>query len=103
MGMKVDEPIYYRKGDLRRMLLVLGAIDAIRDATLVKVATRTGLDKKTVSNLIHQAAEQAHVCIEKAGPVYAITDWGPIIKRTGAKKALTGALNAPNMVALKPD
>jgi hypothetical protein len=79
------------------MLLVLGAIDATPDATLVKIVARTGLDKKTVSNLIQHAAEQAHVCIVKSGPVYAITDWGPVIKKAGAKMALTGALNAPIM------
>lgn len=93
----MTEQTAYPKGDLRRMLLVLGAIDATQEATLVKIVARTGLDKKTVSNLIQHAAEQAHVCIEKSGPVYAITDWGPVIKKAGAKMALTGALNAPNM------
>ncbi len=80
------------------MLLVLGAIDATPNATLVGIVARTGLDKKTASNLIKVAAEQAHVQIEKSGPYYAITDWGPVIKKGGAKMALTGALNAPNMV-----
>lgn len=94
----MNDQVNYPKGDLRRMLQVLGAIDAIPGATLVRVATRTGLDKKTVSSLIRQAAEQAHVRIEKDGPVYVIADWGPVIKRAGAKKALTGALNAPMMV-----
>lgn len=96
------KPIHYAKGDLRRMLQVLGAIDAIPDATLVKVASKTDLDKKTVINLIHQAAEQAHVSIEKKGSVYAIIDWGPIIKKAGAKKALTGGLIASSKVVLIP-
>lgn len=77
------------------MLSVLAAIDAIPDATLVKVVARTGLDKKTVTNLIAQAGEQAGVKITKAGPVYTLDDWGPIFKRSGAKMVLTGALNAP--------
>ncbi|WP_218187373.1 MULTISPECIES: hypothetical protein [unclassified Pseudomonas] len=92
------ESTSYAKGDLRRMLLVLGAIDAMSNATLVGIAAKTGLDKKTASNLIRVAAEQAHVQIQKCGSSYAITDWGPVIKRNGAKMALTGALNAPNMV-----
>lgn len=95
----MTEPTSYPKGDLRRMLLVLGAIDATPEATLVKIVARTGLDKKTVTNLIQHATEQAHVSIEKSGPVYAITDWGPVIKKTGAKMALTGALNAPTMTS----
>ena len=91
----MTEPVTYPKGDLRRMLAVLGAIEGMQDATLVKIVARTGIDKKTVTNLIAQAGEQAHVVIDKNGPVYAITDWGPVFKKAGAKMALTGALNAP--------
>ena len=41
----------YPKGDLRRMLAVLGAIET-GSSTLVQIAAATGLDKKTVTNLI---------------------------------------------------
>jgi len=85
----------YPKGDLRRMLSVLAAIDAIPDATLVKLVEKTGIDKKTVSNLIIQAGEQAGVQISKTGPIYKLEDWGPIIKRAGAKMVLAGVLLAP--------
>ena len=91
------EPVKYPKGDLRRMLAVLGAIEEVRDATLVKIAARTGIDKKTVTTLIAQAGEQAHVLIDKNGPVYVIADWGPVFKKGGAKMALTGAFNAPSI------
>lgn len=84
----------YPKGDLRRMLSVLGAIDA-GHSTLVQIAAATGLDKKTVTTLIVQAGEQALVSVTKDGAVYAIESWGPVLKKNGAKKALTGALNAP--------
>lgn len=94
----MTDVVSYPKGDLRRMLSVLAAIDSMPDATLVKVVARTGLDKKTVTNLIAQASEQAGVKITKAGPVYTLEDWGPLFKRTGAKMALTGALNAPIII-----
>lgn len=77
------------------MLAVLAAIDALAPATLVKLAERTGIDKKTVTNLIEQAREQAGVIVVKSGAQYSIEEWGPIIKKTGAKMCLTGALNAP--------
>ncbi|NKF92566.1 hypothetical protein GO286_04852 [Ralstonia solanacearum] len=89
----------YPKGDLRRMLSVLAAIDAITDATLVKVVARTGIDKKTVTMLVQQAVTQAGVRIEKEGSIYRLIDWGPVLKKAGAKMALTGALNAPNIEA----
>lgn len=90
--------VIYPKGDLRRMLAVLAAIDAIPHATLVKIVAMTGIDKKTITSLVVQARAQAGVVINKDGPIYSIEDWGPVIKRGGAKMALTGALNAPNIL-----
>lgn len=86
----------YPKGDLRRMLAVLGAIEA-GHSTLVQIVAATSLDKKTVTSLIAQAGEQARVAISKTGAAYCIEAWGPVIKKEGAKKALTGALNAPTI------
>ena len=86
--------VSYPKRDLRRVLQVLGAIDELKDATMVTIAERTGLDKKTVTRLIATAMSEAHVKIEKNGSTYTITDWGPIFKKTGGKRALSGALLA---------
>lgn len=93
----MDQTPQYPKGDLRRMLSVLAAIDALESATLVKLAERTGIDKKTVTSLIEQARTQAGVVVAKNGPVYTIQEWGPVIKKTGARMCLTGALNTPTM------
>jgi len=87
----------YPKGDLRRMLAVLAAIDTPNGSSLVKIAADTGLDKKTVTGMIAQARVQADVSIEKDGAIYRIAGWGRIIKKSGAKLALTGAFNAPNI------
>lgn len=82
--------VSYPKGDLRRMLSVLAAIDSLPEPTLLKIAKRTGLDKKSVTHLITQASEQAGVKISKAGPVYKLDDWGFIIQSAGAKMVLAG-------------
>lgn len=87
----------YPKGDLRRMLVVLAAIDELDVATLVRIADLTGLDKKTVIHLIDQARTQAGVVVGKNKAVYSITEWGPVIKREGARNYLLGALNAPRI------
>lgn len=84
----------YPKGDLRRMLMVLGAIQEAGGATLVQIVARTGLDKKTVSDLILKAQEQAGVSVVKTGSKYSIENFGPVLKIIGCKLALTGALNA---------
>lgn len=92
LGAAADECVVsYPKGDLRRMLSVLGAIDSLPDPTLLKIAKRTGLDKKSVTYMITQAIEQAGVKISKTGPVYKLDDWGSIIQRTGAKMVLEGS------------
>ena len=87
----------YPKGDLRRMLVVLAAMDLPQGASLVQIAERSGLDKKSVTRLIDQAREQAGVVVLKKGAVYHVENWGPVVKKAGAKLALTGALNAPTI------
>jgi hypothetical protein len=47
----------------------------------------TRIDKKTVTNLIEQAREQAGVVIAKPSPAYTIQEWGPVIKKPGQKCA----------------
>jgi len=78
------------------MLSVLGAIDAGHN-TLVQIVAATGIDKRTITSLVAQAREQAKVSIAKDGPMYRIEDWGPVLKKEGAGKALTGVLNTPKM------
>ena len=90
MTKPISDAPQYPKGDLRRMLAVLGAIEA-GYCTLVQIVVATGLDKKTITSLIAQAGEQAGVNISKTGSTYSIDTWGPVLK----KEALTGALNAP--------
>ena len=94
MTKPISDAPQYPKGDLRRMLAVLGAIEA-GYCTLVQIVVATGLDKKTITSLIVQASEQASVNISKIGAKYSIDAWGPVLKKEGAKKALSGALNAP--------
>lgn len=82
----------YPKGDLRRMLMVLGALSET-DMTLVQLALRTGLDKKTVSDVMHKARDQAGVKIDKNESTYHLADLGPVFKKTGTTLALRGQLN----------
>lgn len=81
----------YPKRDIRRLLAVLAAVaELCAHATILRIALRTGLDRKTVTGLIGQASEQLGVVIAKQGPVYRIEHWGPVIKPSGARLALHG-------------
>ena len=91
-----DQQRPFPKGDFRRLAAVLHAIDQLQPATLVRIAAATGLDKRTVTGLVAQA-DQAGVTIAKEGPVYTIADWGPVIRKSGLRKLLTGVLNPPTI------
>ncbi|WP_269209120.1 helix-turn-helix domain-containing protein [Chromobacterium vaccinii] len=77
------------------MLMVLASLQPAEGASLVSISEKTGLDKKTVSNLLVQLSEQGAVKIRKQGAVYHLEDIGPVFKMEGARMALKGALNAP--------
>lgn len=82
-------PPTYPKRDFRRVLLVLAAIVELRrEATLVRIVARTGLDNRSVTRLIAIAQEQFGVTIKKPGVVYRIVSWGGVIRPSGAMAAL---------------
>jgi DNA-binding transcriptional regulator LsrR (DeoR family) len=78
----------YPKGDLRRMLTVLAAIELLPVATIQLVAEEVGLDRRTVKHLIDQARDEACVSIRKDESVYSIISWGPVLRKEAAIKAL---------------
>lgn len=80
----------YPKGDLRRLLAVLGAIDQLAHPTLSNISVALGFGPTgghTVKRLMEQASEQAGVKISRTGFVYRIDDWGPALARDGALMA----------------
>lgn len=90
-------PAKYTKGDLRRMLAVLGAIHQLKDeATLVQIARLTSYNTKTIQTQIERAVREACVEIAKDGPRYTVVDWGPVIKQRSAMLALAGNLGTPS-------
>lgn len=61
-------------------------------ATIVRIASATGLDKKTIISAIRIASVQAGVHVTKERAVYEISDWGPLLSPKGALLALEGRL-----------
>jgi hypothetical protein len=84
----------YPKRDFRRLAAVLQAIYALKEATLVRIVAKTGLDKRSVTRLV-AAAPQVGVTVKKDGAIYKVIDWGPVIKPDGLEALLTGAFKAP--------
>ena len=82
----------FPKGDLRRMLAVLGAISSEAPVSLSDISRLTGLDRKTAFDLIEKANTQADVKIQKDGSLYSIACWGRVINQEGALLAYHGKL-----------
>lgn len=93
----------WKKGDLRRMLAVLGAISDLKYPTLSNIAIALGWGRNamhTVRNLMAQAEEQAGVAIERDGFLYKVADWGPILKADGALTVWRKVRDGAETVAL---
>jgi hypothetical protein len=112
---KKAPPPRYRKGDFRKVLMVLAAIQELQvtqsqiealeeggatalelqgaGASLARLVERTGLDKKTVFSVIRQACFQAGVQISQTKTRYEIVSWGPLLSESGAALALAGKLD----------
>jgi hypothetical protein len=79
----------YPKGDIRRLFLVLAAIDALEgEATLLRIVEATGINKGQIADMVEKARNQLGVRIDKTGPVYRIRAWGKLINRDGVRGLL---------------
>lgn len=86
--------LQYARGDARRLLMLLAAVDRLPRPTLTTLAAATGHNKGTIARDVERLREQFGVHISKQGPVYRIEDWGRILRPAGVRE-LGSALRAP--------
>lgn len=67
----------FPKGNLNRIWLVLGALDALEQPTLTNITKATGMPKASVNDVLIKLCEGqvAGVTIEKQGTEYVIVEW----------------------------
>ena len=67
----------FPKGNLNRVWLVLGALDALDKPTLVNITKATGMAKSSVNDVLIKLVEgqAAGVSVEKIGTQYKVTEW----------------------------
>ncbi|MEE5177135.1 hypothetical protein V2K54_25830 [Pseudomonas alliivorans] len=82
----------YPKGHAGRLFVTMAAIDALDNPTAASVAALTGLSKGNIDTYVAALNSEMGAQILKEGPVYRIESWGPILKKTGVKKMLTGSV-----------
>lgn len=82
--------VQYPKGDARRLMVLVAAIDIMERPTLNSIARYTSWNKGSVFRDIDKVQRELGVTIEKNGPVYSIQAWGDRVNREGVIKCLTG-------------
>jgi hypothetical protein len=83
--------LQYPYGDVRRLFVLLSAIDLLERPTPSAIADLTSLDPETIDDDIEQLHAQFGVEIYKLGTVYRIESWGDILRKSGVVKRLKTA------------
>lgn len=80
----------YPENDVRRLFVLLSAIDLLERATLSAIADLTGHDKDSIDADMLKLREQFGVVLHKSGEIYRIESWGEVLKKKGVKRFLKG-------------
>ena len=83
--------VQYPEDDIRRLFVLLAALDLLERPTLATIADLTNLNPETIDDDIERLQEQFGVQIHKLGSVYRIESWGDILRKNGVLKRLKSA------------
>ena len=78
----------YPEHDVRRLFVLLSAIDLLERPTISAIADLTSHDRDTIEDDLQKLQEQFGVVLHKAGAVYRIESWGEVLKKEGVQKYL---------------
>jgi len=83
--------VQYPQDDIRRLFVLLSALDLLERPTLATIVDLTNLDPETIDDDIERLREQFGVQIFRLGGVYRIESWGDVLKKNGVVKRLKNA------------
>ncbi|HVL77018.1 MAG TPA: hypothetical protein VM406_13470 [Noviherbaspirillum sp.] len=78
----------YPQDDVRRLFVLLCAVDLLERPTASAIADLTGHDRESIDADIMRLREELHVGIARVGEVYHIESWGDVLKKNGVKRIL---------------
>ena len=91
--MAVEATTQFPRGDVRRLLRLALAMSELEEPTLNALAAKTGHHKQTILDDVFRLRDQLGIQVEKEGAVFVLSDWGPVVKKTGIKKLLEGQMS----------
>ena len=83
--------VRYPPDDIRRLFVLLAALDLLERPTLATICDLTNLVPETIDDDIERLREQFGVQILKLGSVYRIESWGDVLKKNGVVKRMKDA------------
>ncbi|MBV8665663.1 MAG: hypothetical protein JO269_04185 [Burkholderiaceae bacterium] len=83
--------LQYPPGDVRRLFVLLAAIDLLERPTLSAIADLTSLNPDEIDAGVARLHEQFDIQIVKFGHTYRIESWGDVLKKTGVVKRMKNA------------
>lgn len=87
------KPFYqYTKGDVRRLLLLIAAIDHIERPTMHTLSQFLGCSNANVAKSVEKITEQLDVTIVNLDSVYRIKDWGVLLNKKSVRNILHSKL-----------
>lgn len=81
----------YPDEDVRRLFVLLAAIELLERPTQSALADLTGHPRETIDAAVLRLREEFGVNLHKVGDIYHIADWGDVLKARGVKRHLKGA------------
>ena len=80
----------YPPGDVRRLLVLLAAIDLLERPTQTAVADLSGQSRETLDTDVGRLRKEFGISIHKIGEVYHIEAWGDLLIKNGVQRLLRG-------------
>lgn len=81
----------YPHDDVRKLFVLLAAIDLLERPTQSAVADLSGHPRERLDADIARLRDEFGVKLHKVGEIYHIEHWGDVLKQRGVKRHLKGA------------
>lgn len=78
----------YPDNDIRRLMVLLGAIDLLERPTQSAVADLSGYARDQIDAGVVRLREECGVNLHRVGEIYHIEDWGPLLTPEGVQRLL---------------
>ncbi len=78
----------YPADDVRRLFVLLAAIELLERPTQSAVADLSGHPREAVDADVQRLREEFGVNLHKVGEVYRIESWGDVLKQRGVRRHL---------------